>query len=1237
MINYPKVSIIIPVYNGSNYLKEAIDSALAQVYPNIEVIVVNDGSEDGGRTQAIIDSYGDKIRGFIQSNKGVGAALNLGIDQMTGEYFSWLSHDDKYTPYKVSSQMEKLKEIGDPKAIIYTSFKTISGNNEVLGEVNPGKMYDLVKHTHSLFPVFRLLINGCTLLIHKSHFQRVGGFRVDLKTTQDYDMWFKLFRGQHIIFFDQPEFLSRSHQDQESKRCIKFHIRECDALWADMLGSLTRKEIETIDDNAYLFYFNSFDFLSRRTLYYGTIQLTKMKAIEELRRLLLEGKKYKEIEKGQLLFDNDMHVARLLEHPEILSKTQKRILFLQGDRADLGGMNRATRMVTEKIAGEYEVLIGATSAHLPEGYSYDKGIHVFQIMCPSSFSERFSRLVYLLDVDLFIGSHNCLEYCIKLYGLMKGYGIKVVAWNHEDYFFPEVRRQYRVVQALRREVYRELDGVIWINQRSQEQYALEADNGIYLPNMIDEKESMTVENQKEPYALLAVGRFDDQVKRLDKLLEVFAKLLTKDLNYKLYVAGKYNLDMKIEDETKTIRQLMMQLGLSNKQVIFTGELNDIKDYYKKAQILLVTSSTEGFGLVIPEAAYYGTPTIAFSNGGADTIIENGISGFIIKEDNIAEMANRIIEVTQTEVLYKKLQEGAKERLKNFYSQKIIGEWLGFIEKLLETSREEKKKVSFIPKVSIIIPVYNGSNYLKYAIDSALAQDYENFEVVVVNDGSDDQGKTKEIALSYASKIRYFENSVNKGVASALNLGLEKMQGDYFSWLSHDDSYLPQKIASQIKLLEELGDPKTIIYSGYRLMDASGKPYYDVDPIQLHPKEKLEKSLFPLFRGIINGCTLLIHKEHFKRVGNFNTKLLSTQDYDLWFRMFRGAKIVCQNEINVLTRIHDERGSNKIPTNRQETNRGWKRRMHSVTIEEMCEMEGSPEQFYGALADFIGGFPNYTSTAEESRRLQALYAMPSEVNPKVSVIIPFYNRISLVAESIKSVMSQTYENLEILLINDGSTEEVSQVLQLVETDKRIRYFVLEHGGVSVARNKGIDEATGEYIAFLDADDLFKSTKIEKQLAFMKAHNYQFCHTSYEQIDSMGEKKGEVNSVQEMKGIVYPSIIYYCVVATPTVMVKKAALEGLRFKEGITVSQDICLWIDLAFNYELGGLDECLSQVRVDQRSTAMDESKVKKGALVVLNHLFANEEYLMEEEAIYKHLQIFTSLYNTNSYFYKMYH
>ena len=125
-----KVSVVIPVYNGNDYLAEAIDSALAQTYKNIEVLVVNDGSNDEGKTERIAQSYGEKIRYFSKQNGGVASALNRAIAEMTGDYFSWLSHDDLYTKDKVEKEMNALSRVGREDVVIYSDYSVFTNNPE---------------------------------------------------------------------------------------------------------------------------------------------------------------------------------------------------------------------------------------------------------------------------------------------------------------------------------------------------------------------------------------------------------------------------------------------------------------------------------------------------------------------------------------------------------------------------------------------------------------------------------------------------------------------------------------------------------------------------------------------------------------------------------------------------------------------------------------------------------------------------------------------------------------------------------------------------------------------------------------------------------------------------------------------------------------------------------------------------------------------------------------------------
>lgn len=215
-MNKPLVSIIIPVYNGSNFVKEAIDSALAQTYKNVEVLVINDGSCDDGKTEEIALSYGDKIRYFHKENGGVSSALNLGIREMKGEYFSWLSHDDKYTETKIEKQIQRLQSGGD---VAVCSERQINSKGNYLSEprdyIKEEQEGVVVWQEETCRVIDKTLFSGCALLIPKAVLDDVGFFDEELRYNQDFDMWMRIcLKGYSWIYHNDVGVLSRVHENQ---------------------------------------------------------------------------------------------------------------------------------------------------------------------------------------------------------------------------------------------------------------------------------------------------------------------------------------------------------------------------------------------------------------------------------------------------------------------------------------------------------------------------------------------------------------------------------------------------------------------------------------------------------------------------------------------------------------------------------------------------------------------------------------------------------------------------------------------------------------------------------------------------------------------------------------------------------------------------------------------------------------------------------------------------------------
>lgn len=237
----PLVSIVIPVFNGSDYLREAVDSALAQTHPCIEVIIVNDGSTDDGKTREIALSYGDRIRYLEKENGGVATALNLGIKAANGKYISWLSHDDAYVPEKLEVQvpfLEKLEGEGR-KAILYSSFLLMDERSVVyekytMPDVEPARFFEaLLTNTvfESAFKRRPFSVHGCTLLIPKKAFDEVSYFDESLRTTQDFDLWFKLMGTYDFIDLKGYLVRSRVHKGQGTYVLRKERAEEVEDLY----------------------------------------------------------------------------------------------------------------------------------------------------------------------------------------------------------------------------------------------------------------------------------------------------------------------------------------------------------------------------------------------------------------------------------------------------------------------------------------------------------------------------------------------------------------------------------------------------------------------------------------------------------------------------------------------------------------------------------------------------------------------------------------------------------------------------------------------------------------------------------------------------------------------------------------------------------------------------------------------------------------------------------------------
>lgn len=244
----------------------------------------------------------------------------------------------------------------------------------------------------------------------------------------------------------------------------------------------------------------------------------------------------------------------------------------------------------------------------------------------------------------------------------------------------------------------------------------------------------------------------------------------------------------------------------------------------------------------------------------------------------------------------------------------------------------------IPLVSIVIPVFNGADYLGDAIESALAQTYRATEVVVVDDGSDDGGATRRIAAAFGSRIRFLHKP-NGGVATALNLGIEAMQGELFSWLSHDDLYRPEKVERQVAAWQA-ADPRAVMVGDFQLIDEVGRPGLLFSLADIH---LAARPLDAIMERRLNGCAMLIPRSAFAEIGRFDPGLPTTQDYDLWLRMAHRLPFVHVAAADTLHRRHARQGS-RHPAHIREAERLFLSALTRLPAALMRAYEGSEPGF-----------------------------------------------------------------------------------------------------------------------------------------------------------------------------------------------------------------------------------------------------------------------------------------------------
>ena len=252
--------------------------------------------------------------------------------------------------------------------------------------------------------------------------------------------------------------------------------------------------------------------------------------------------------------------------------------------------------------------------------------------------------------------------------------------------------------------------------------------------------------------------------------------------------------------------------------------------------------------------------------------------------------------------------------------------------------------------------------------------------------------------------------------------------------------------------------------------------------------------------------------------------------------------------------------------------------------------------------------------------------PMTKAPVVSIIIPTYNRAGYLKEAIDSVLEQTYQDFELLIVDDGSTDHTQRLVEGYAG--RVSYFFQDNRGVSSARNLGIRASKGEFIALLDSDDLWLPQKLEQQIETMEAEpTLQLCHTEEIWI-RRGVRVNQKKKHQKYGGYIFPYCLPLCVISPSSVMIRRTLFDEIGlFDENLPTCEDYDLWLRICCHYPVhyiatalivkrGGHDDQLSR-----KHWGIDRFRVKALIKLLENETLTEEQVLQSRGELRRKCEI----------------
>lgn len=1071
----PMVSVIIAVYNVEAYLKQCLDSVIGQTLNNIEIICVDDGSTDS--SLQILEEYqlkDSRIKIIKQKHAGAGAARNKGLQAAKGEYLSILDSDDFFEPDMLKKAYYTAK-VEDADIVVFRSDfydeqeqKFVpcdySVREDVLPDINPFGAMDIPDRIFNI---------GCgwawDKLFRRDFVEENNARFQEIRTSNDMFFVFYLYSKAESIYVMNTLFAHRRINAYNTLSVTR------ELSWDNFYLALMALKEQLIADGTYDIFRHSFvnwalnfSLWNIDTLNKELSREVKKKCREEYFEKLdilnndpsyfLYDYEYKRLERimGQVrvsvvipVYNGEKYIRQCLD--SVCEQTLQEIQIIC--------INDGSTDSTADILKEYEShddrIIVVDKEHTNAGESRNFGM---------KFAE--GEYISFLDADDFFES-DMLE---AAYTAIKETDSQICAFRC-DQFDEQTKQFHECPWTLKLEIMPEHRPFschdcadIIFTMTSCTAWDKMYNRSFIMENKI---EFQSVPSCNDMLFTLSAYTVADKITTLDRILVHqrvnHIKTLSKDIEYLWHN--------------------------------FYDALMALKNF-------------------LIDRSIYAEFQKSFVNWAIDFSIWN--------MHNYREHFRDLIHQSLKRKFFDDLDITSSPK-ESFFNQDLYNEMRQIIDE-----KEERDK-NAAPKVSIIIPTYNVEQYLRTCLDSAVNQTLENIEIIIVNDGSTDN--CLEIIKEYAAeddRIVVIDKE-NGGYGMAMNYGIDRAKGEYIGIIEPDDFVDVNMFGDLYNIAAE--NDLDFVKADFNRFEHDKYGNLVLMYNKIAKKDSRYNSVFCpgdnvwLFRLTMNTWSGIYKRKFIEenKIRHNETPGASFQDNGFWFQTFIYAKRAMFYDKPLYLNRRDNPNSSVYNPKKI-----WCMSNEYAYIKTILEKEPELYEKYIGIFNVIK-YRNYMFTLsiiEPQQKPEYIKRFSEEFNnalhnneidqnlfleneweilsyimkapeeytdscisqtPNISVIIPVYNMQEHVRQCLDSVVYQSLKNIEIICVNDGSTDNSLSILNsYAANDERVIVIDQDNQGVGKARNNGITAAKGEFVIFMDPDDWYPAKDILESL-YMAAKN------------------------------------------------------------------------------------------------------------------------------------------------------